>query len=328
MPDDADNTPQPGAAPDEPDVPADVDEPTDADAPPPESAGAGGPGDGGAAPVGADLTSLAYRFPALVVAVTLVGLGVRVGQAAFAHDGSALAAFGLFLATIALLGAGATAIAVVLVGLPSGRRRPTAAEAIEERAEELGLPTDPAAYQDGGVGVAATSDTIAEAELFASLLNASGVPAWVDQPRAATTLSHAQFAINPAGIRVLVPLGRLEDARRTIAEHPPQGDVPDEDDRDSAAAPEECDEAAPPDADTEDEPQDREESAPVRPLAKRAISALLCGMGLLAFAQGVSVVVGVARGGRSLSGLAAGTVIGLIGLGLAVAGAVGLRRRG
>ncbi len=66
----------------------------------------------------------------------------------------------------------------------------------------------------------------------------------------------------------------------------------------------------------------------MRPLAKRAVSAVLLGMGLAAFAQGVLVVLGVACDGRSLFGFAAGTVIGLIGLGLAVPGVIGLRRRG
>ncbi|MBE3069771.1 MAG: hypothetical protein IMZ66_06000 [Planctomycetes bacterium] len=318
MPDDADNTPQPGAVPDEPEVPADVDTPADADA----------PGEGDDAPAGFDLASPAFRVPTLVVAAVILGLGVRVGQAAFAYEGPLVTALGLFLATMVLLGVGAAAIAVGLVGLPSRRRGSGAAEDIERRAEELGLPTDPAAYQDGGVGVAATSNTIAEAELLASLLNASGVPAWVDQPRAATTLSHAQFAINPAGIRVLVPLGRLEDARRTIAEHPPQGDMPDEDDENAAGAPVECDETAPPEAEAEDESQDREEPARVRPLAKRAISALLCGMGLVAFSRGAFIVLGVARGSGSLPGIVMGAVVGLLGLGLAVAGAFGLRRRG
>ena len=131
MPDDADNTPQPGAAPDEPDVPADVDEPTDADAPPPESAGAGGPGDGDAAPTWFDPASPALRIPALVVAAVIIGLSVWTGQAAFGDGRPFWAALGLFSAAMVLLGAGAALVAMGLVGAPPRRRRFGAAEAIE-----------------------------------------------------------------------------------------------------------------------------------------------------------------------------------------------------
>ena len=89
---------------------------------------------------------------------------------------------------------------------------------LEDRARSLGLPTDPEAYQDGGLAVAATARTTAEAELIAAQLNARDIPAWVDQAYTSTVLWHAQFALNPGGVRVLVPLGRLADARRVVDE--------------------------------------------------------------------------------------------------------------
>jgi len=88
---------------------------------------------------------------------------------------------------------------------------------LERRAEELGLPTDPAAYQDGGLAVAATATSLSEAELLSMVLKAAGIPAWVDSP------SQAQMDgfgfMGSAGQCVLVPLGRLADAERALADH-------------------------------------------------------------------------------------------------------------
>ena len=87
---------------------------------------------------------------------------------------------------------------------------------LDERARQLGLPTDPAAYQDGGLAVAATTFTLQDAELLAIVLKGEGIPAWVDGPNVAAWGWGAQPAFNPGGIRVVVPRGRLEDAKRVL----------------------------------------------------------------------------------------------------------------
>lgn len=87
---------------------------------------------------------------------------------------------------------------------------------LEARAESLGLPTDPAAYKDGGFAVAATAATIAEADLIALNLNAAGIPAWVDAPNTSFWHWDIQYSLSPGGIQIVVPLGRLKDARAVL----------------------------------------------------------------------------------------------------------------
>ena len=84
---------------------------------------------------------------------------------------------------------------------------------LEKRAESLGLPTDPEAYQDGGLVEAFSAATLSEADTLVALLRASDVPAWVKSPLAAIAGAESE-AVFP----VLVPLGRLADAQRLIAE--------------------------------------------------------------------------------------------------------------
>jgi hypothetical protein len=93
---------------------------------------------------------------------------------------------------------------------------------LEEQAQQLGLPRDPEAYQDGGVAVAATAMNLAEAETLATLLKANDVPAWVKAPLATLMVAEPQM------FSVLVPLGRLADARQLIAEHPHHEAPPEE----------------------------------------------------------------------------------------------------
>jgi len=92
---------------------------------------------------------------------------------------------------------------------------------LEKRAEQLGLPTDPEAYQDGGLAVAATARNLAEAEALAMYLNSRGIPAWVDSPLSAI---YSVGYIRPA-VAVRVPLGRLADAQELLAQH--EGKAPD-----------------------------------------------------------------------------------------------------
>jgi len=87
-------------------------------------------------------------------------------------------------------------------------------EYLERRAEQLGLPTDPEAYQDGGLAVAATARNLFEAEALAMCLKSRDIPAWVDSPLSAL---YSDGYVRPT-VAVLVPLGRLADAQKLIAE--------------------------------------------------------------------------------------------------------------
>jgi hypothetical protein len=89
------------------------------------------------------------------------------------------------------------------------------AQHLERRARELGLPSDPKAYQDGGMVVAAMGINLAEAEMQATVLKNRGIPAWVDAPGAALTVYSSPM------ISVVVPAGRLADATAVLAELQP-----------------------------------------------------------------------------------------------------------
>lgn len=103
---------------------------------------------------------------------------------------------------------------------------------LEKRAEELGLPTDPAAYQDGGLVPAGTAYGINEADLIAAMLRNAGIPAWVEGAGTASWYWHMQFAMHPGGIRILVPMGRAAEAQALVAAHgktPPESLPPEQD---------------------------------------------------------------------------------------------------
>jgi hypothetical protein len=87
---------------------------------------------------------------------------------------------------------------------------------IERRAEELGLPTDPEAYQDGGMAGLTTAPTLSEAETLVALLRSEDIPAWVKAP-----LATLNILSGPAIFEVFVPAGRLSDAQKLLDEmHP------------------------------------------------------------------------------------------------------------
>ena len=92
---------------------------------------------------------------------------------------------------------------------------------LEKRAESLGLPTDPDAYQDGGLAEVAAAATVSEADMLVALLRASGVPAWVKTP-----LSVLAAAEPVSVVSVRVPAGRLADVQRLIAEKGGPHEVP------------------------------------------------------------------------------------------------------
>ncbi len=158
-----------------------------------------------------------------------------LGPAGYAMAGGLLMALGAGILSLgvvraegllALIGFSAAGLVIALVGLAAvagGLRGVLDKDAgqdegrrLEERAERQGLPTEPEAYQDGGLAVAVTTDNLAEAELLAVMLKGEGIPAWVG---GATMASLQIWAYRPAaGIHVLVPRGRLEDARAILAE--------------------------------------------------------------------------------------------------------------
>ena len=94
---------------------------------------------------------------------------------------------------------------------------------LERRAEQLGLPTDPEAYQDGGLAVAATFLNLGEAEMSVALLRGEDIPAWANSP-----LSALAAAMPVTQYGVLVPLGRLADAQKLLAEHEGRAPAPEE----------------------------------------------------------------------------------------------------
>ena len=100
-------------------------------------------------------------------------------------------------------------------------RQDSFGEHLEARAERQGLPADPAAWRDGGVGVAAAAANAAEAELIAQQLNARQIPAWIDAPAISTWGVWPYMGRTPNRVSVLVPLGRLQDARSLVAAHHP-----------------------------------------------------------------------------------------------------------
>jgi hypothetical protein len=90
---------------------------------------------------------------------------------------------------------------------------------LERRAEQLGLPTDPEAYQDGGLAVAITAGNVQEADFLAAMLQGEGIPAWVEGGSTSTWYWHMQYALHPGGVRILIPMGRLADAQALLAQH-------------------------------------------------------------------------------------------------------------
>jgi len=84
---------------------------------------------------------------------------------------------------------------------------------VEARASSIGLPTEPEAYAEGEFVAVTTTPDLPQADLLASLLRGEGIPALVADPYMAALYWHAQCGLYPAGIRVLVPAGRLKDAQ-------------------------------------------------------------------------------------------------------------------
>jgi hypothetical protein len=188
---------------------------------------------------------------------------------------------------------------------------------LEKRAEELGLPTDPAAYQDGGLVPAATAINLAEADTLAAVLNAHGVPAWVDSPLSALYSDGYQ---RPR-IAVLVPLGRLADAHRLIAQHAARPIPPEEGQESPEGAAEAPDETGEAPAQAEEGPPEPAAPADRRRAARVAASIIILLMGLTGLTG--LVFIGPAPSGWDLVLIILGTLLNLVLCGV---GILGLRR--
>lgn len=251
----------------------------------------------GGAPAEEQDWDVAKRILAFAAAAVMIYASVWLGCHAVRYAGPLLVGLAMLLAAAVLLGAGLAMTAMGLLGVPRWQAPGEGGDLLEQEAERRGLPTDPEAYQNGGVGVAATARTTAEAELIASRLNARNIPAWADQPHASTWLSHAQFALNPEGVRVLVPLGRLADAKRVIAAHPRQ----------------------------EGQAEEASGEVPARPFRRTGAAVfLLClGLGMVLWAAALTMDAGT--DGLEATEAVVLIVWGLLGLVLCVAGILGLR---
>jgi hypothetical protein len=119
---------------------------------------------------------------------------------------------------VVLLGSGLLLIVRGPSAVLSKEGEAALASRLEKRAEREGLPTEPEAYQDGGLAVAATALTVEEAEVVASVLRGADIPAWVHNRHLAGWYWYAQYAMFPDGFQVVVPQGRLADAEAVLAE--------------------------------------------------------------------------------------------------------------
>jgi hypothetical protein len=247
------------------------------------------------------------RILCFVLAAPVIGVGVWLLQVGFGYEGTSLViGLGILMAAGVVFVGALVLVAIGLLGLPSGTGA-KGVDPLEEEAERRGMPTDPEAYQDGGVGVAATWRTTTEAELIAAELNARDIPAWADQAYASTVLSHAQFALNPDGVRVLVPLGRLADAQEVLADRETHRGDAEEDDE-------------------QDEEQRRKPKARIPPARKVAAILLLC-MGVSVLIVTALPLVSQLEDGLTLPhGLAALVSVAIYGS-LCVLGLLALRRR-
>ena len=134
-------------------------------------------------------------------------------------DARGPAATAVHIAGILALAAGLVLIAKGLLRATEKPGTPHEDKGLESQAERLGQPTEPEAYQDGGLAVATTAYNVEEAELIASVLRGEGIPAWVDGAAVAGWYWHFRFGLSSGGVRITVPMGRLADAQRVIAEH-------------------------------------------------------------------------------------------------------------
>jgi len=167
----------------------------------------------------------AWRFWVRVLCYTLGALALLVGIFMLLSAGGGFRAGS---GELVVAGLGAVLLAsglALLLWVPSAilskEGEAALADELKKRVDREGLPTEPEAYQDGGLAVAATAGTLSDAELLASLLKGEGIPAWVDGPLIA---SWGVWAYQSrGGVRVVVPLGRLEDAQAVVGKHQRDG---------------------------------------------------------------------------------------------------------
>jgi len=159
---------------------------------------------------------VAKRILAFAAAAVMVYASVWLGCDAVRYAGPLLVGLAMLLAAAVLLGAGLAMTAMGLLGVPTRQASGDGGQPLGRETERRGLPTDPEAYQGGGLAVAIMLPYLEEAEVAASVLKCAGIPAWVDGVHMASWYWHYQFAVHPGGIRVLVPAGRLTDAEAAL----------------------------------------------------------------------------------------------------------------
>jgi len=164
----------------------------------------------------------AGRFLVRVLCYTLGALALLVGIFILLSAIGGFRAGSGELFVVAGLGAVLLALGLALLlwvpsAILSKEGEAALSDELKKRVDHEGLPTEPEAYQDGGLAVAASAGNVQDAEVLASLLKVQGIPAWVDGPLIASWGIWAYQS--RSGVRVVVPLGRLEDAQAVLAEH-------------------------------------------------------------------------------------------------------------
>jgi len=120
---------------------------------------------------------------------------------------------------VVLMGSGLLLIVRGPSAVLSKKGEAALADELEKRVDREGLPTEPEAYQDGGLAVAATAYSVEEAHLIASVLRSEDIPAWVQGANIAGWYWHMQLGLQTGGVRVTVPLARLGEAQSVLESH-------------------------------------------------------------------------------------------------------------
>ena len=151
--------------------------------------------------------ALALLMGGLVVLDTLVDFRPGAGQFVCAGVG------------VVLLGSGLLLIVRGPSAVLSKEGEAALADELEKRVDREGQPTEPEAYQDGGLAVAATAYSVEEAHVIASVLRSEDIPAWVQGANIAGWYWHAQLGLQTGGVPVTVPLARLGEAQSVLESH-------------------------------------------------------------------------------------------------------------
>ncbi len=120
---------------------------------------------------------------------------------------------------VVLLGSGLLLIVRGPSSVLSKEGEAALSDELKKRVEREGLPTEPEAYQDGGLAVATTAYSVEVAHVIAGVLRSEGIPAWVQGANIAGWYWHAQLGLQTGGVPVTVPLARLGEAQSVLEFH-------------------------------------------------------------------------------------------------------------